>query len=303
MKANLGLHFWLTEWNWSPSILIGLALIIAGYFYATGPLREKYHLADAVRRGQVVAFMLGMLVIFLALVSPLDELGDEYLFSAHMLQHLLITVVGPPLLLLGTPGWLIAPLLRNRTILRIGKFLTYPAIAFFLYNADFWLWHAPPLYNATLADESLHILEHMTFIVFAVINWWPILSPVEEGLPRLSIGGQILYIFLNGMPAVALGAGLTFLPALYAPYIQQPIRAWGLSPAVDQQLGGLIMWVPVNIAYIIIVSILFIRWMQAQDAKQQREEAELYAQEDAMEDDEMDEQDADMEASEHVSPN
>ena len=274
MEANLDLHFWLTQWNPAPSIYIGVTLLIALYLYAVGPLRKKYQLADVVKRSQVIFFIVGMLVMFVALASPLDELGDEYLFSAHMVQHLLITLVAPPLLLLGTPGWLLQPLLRNRVLLNIGKVLTHPFVAFFLFNINFWLWHAPPLYNETLANENVHIFEHMLFIVTAVIYWWPILSPVEE-LPRLSLGGQVLYLFLSGMPSVALGAGLTFIPPLYSPYIQQPIRAWGISPATDQQLGGLIMWVPVNIIVIVIVSILFIRWMQAQDEKQRLQEAQI----------------------------
>ena len=274
MEANLDLHFWLTQWNQAPSIYIGIALLIALYLYAVGPLRRKYHLADSVKRSQVILFVSGMLVMFLALASPLDELGDEYLFSAHMVQHLLITLVAPPLLLLGTPGWLLSPLLRNRTLFNIGKILTYPLVAFFLFNVDFWLWHAPPLYNATLSNENLHIFEHLLFIFTATLYWWPVLSPAEE-LPRLSIGGQVLYLFLSGMPSVALGAGLTFVQPLYAPYIQQPVRAWGLSPITDQQLGGLIMWVPVNIIFIIVVSVLFIRWMQIQDEKQRLQEAQM----------------------------
>ena len=223
--------------------------------------------------------MVRLLVIsqrkFLALVSPLDELGDSYLFSAHMVQHLFLTIIGPPLLLLGTPAWLVKPLLHQRTAFLIARGLTFPAVAFFLYNADFWLWHAPPLYNATLENQSIHILEHLTFIVFGVLTWWPIFSPLEEGLPRLSLGGQILYLFFSGMPAVALGAGLTFSSPLYAPYIAAP-RIWGISAATDQQLGGLIMWIPGGILYIIIMSILFIRWMQKQEAKQLQEEAEEY---------------------------
>ena len=279
MEANLDLHFWLTQWNTAPSIYIGIALIIALYLYAVGSLRKKYQLADSVKRGQVVLFVVGMLVMFLALASPLDELGDEYLFSAHMVQHLLITLVAPPLILLGTPGWLLQPLLQKRTVLSIGKVLTHPFVAFFLFNVDFWLWHAPPLYNATLSNENLHIFEHLLFIVTATIYWWPVLSPVKE-LPRLSLGGQVLYLFLSGMPSVALGAGLTFTQPLYSPYIQQPIRAWGISPATDQQLGGLIMWVPVNIIVIVIVSVLFIRWMQMQDEKQRLQEAQMYDEED-----------------------
>jgi len=285
MKTDFGLNFWLTQWNLAPSIIIGTALIIGLYLYGVGPLRRKYALADTVNRSQVITFLIGVLIIFLALVSPLDALGDDYLFSAHMIQHLLITVAGPPLMLLGTPGWLLRPLLHNRITFHIVRIVTLPVVAFFLYNADFWLWHAPPLYNATLSNDSIHILEHITFIVFALINWWPIFSPVEE-LPRLPVGGQILYIFLNGMPSVALGAGLTFLQPLYTPYIEQPVRAWGLSPATDQQLGGLVMWVPVSIIYIVIASILFIRWMQEQDARQRVQEASMYMDEVEGEEDE-----------------
>src|SRR5204863_2618104 len=123
---------------------------------------------------------------------------------------------------------------------------------------------------------SIHILEHLTFIVFGVITWWPIFSPLEEGLPCLSFGGQILYLFFSGMPSVALGAGLTFSSPLYAPYLAAP-RIWGISAATDQQLGGLIMWVPVSIFYIVIMSVLFIRWMLQQEAKQQALEAETYS--------------------------
>jgi cytochrome c oxidase assembly factor CtaG len=277
--ADIGLDFWLTQWTWEPSILIGTALITGLYLYAIGPLRKRYYPAEQVKTGQTISFLLGMLMMFLALVSPLDELGDSYLFSAHMVQHLFLTIVGPPLLLLGTPEWFVKPLLRNKVVFKIAKMLTYPAVAFVLYNADFWLWHAPPLYNATLENQNIHILEHLTFIVFGVLYWWPIFSPSKD-LPRLSIGGQILYLFLSGMPSVLLGAGLTFSPPLYAPYLAAP-RVWGISAATDQQLGGLIMWVPVSIGYIVIMSVLFIRWMQQQEAKQLAQEAEAYKKQEA----------------------
>ena len=182
-------------------------------------------------------------------------------------------------MIIGLPAWLVQPLLRNRAILRVGRFFTYPGVAFTLYNVNFWLWHAPSLYNLTLYNEFLHIFEHMTFIGLGILYWWPVFSPLKEGWPRLSMAGQILYIFLGGMPTVLLGAGLTFTGPLYAPYIHAP-RVWGLSPVTDQQLGGLIMWVPANLAYIVVAGILFIRWMTAQEARQREEEADLYAQDD-----------------------
>ncbi|MGH2497996.1 MAG: cytochrome c oxidase assembly protein [Ktedonobacteraceae bacterium] len=276
--ANIGLNFWLTEWNWDPSIVIGAALIVGLYLYAIGPLRKRHHFEPA-SKGQIWAFLLGVGLMFLSLVSPLDELGDSYLFSAHMVQHLFLTIVGPPLLLIGIPEWFIRPIVRNKALFAIMRFLTYPAVAFVLFNADFFLWHAPLLYNATLENQNIHILEHLTFIIFGLLNWWPIFSPSKD-LPRLSIGGQILYLFLSGMPVVLLGAGLTFASPLYAPYIAAP-RVWGISAATDQQLGGLIMWVPGNIIYIIIMSALFLRWMQKKDKEQAAQERELYEADDA----------------------
>jgi cytochrome c oxidase assembly factor CtaG len=267
------LHFWLTGWNWQPSIVGGTILIIVLYLYAVGPLRQRFHLGDEVSPGRAIAFLLGVNLMFLSLFSALDELGDRYLFSAHMLQHLILTMIGPPLVLLGIPGWLIAPLLGHRAVLRLSRVLTHPFVAFTLFNADLWLWHAPPLYDATLFNQNLHILEHLSFIFFGLLYWWPMFSPVKEGLPRLSIGGQVLYLFFGSMPMVLLGAGLTFAPPLYAPYLYAP-RVWGLSPAVDQQLGGLLMWVPVSLYMIVIMSILFIRWMQQQE--RETHEAELW---------------------------
>ena len=276
--ANLGLNFWLTQWNWEPSIIIGTAILIGLYLYAIGPFAER-HGFERVSRGKALAFLLGIDIIFLSLVSPLDKLGDTYLFSAHMVQHLLLTIVGPPLMLIGTPEWFLRPIVRNRTLFSIARFLTYPAVAFVLFNTDFFLWHAPAFYDATLINSTLHVFEHLTFIATSVLFWWPLLSPSRD-LPRLSLGGQVLYLFLGGMPSVLLGAGLTFAPPLYAPYIAAP-RAWGISAATDQQLGGLIMWVPVNLGYIVVMSIFFLRWMQRNEKEQAAKEREMWEQEDA----------------------
>jgi cytochrome c oxidase assembly factor CtaG len=268
----MNIPFWLTQWDWSPSILIGTALVIGLYVYAVEPLRKKYHLADEVKISQAVAFLLGVGIIFFALFSPIDYIGDHYLFSVHMVQHLLLSLVGPALMVIGTPAWLIKPLLRHPVFLKTAKIITWPYVAFTLLNADLFIWHAPALYDLTLANESVHLLEHLTYIVFGVIFWWPVFSPLEEGLPRLNIGGSILYLFFAGMPMTLLGAGLTFVPPLYAPYINAP-RLWGLSAATDQQLGGLIMWIPIDLMYIVMMSGLFIRWLQKQEEKQRAEEA------------------------------
>src|SRR6266568_7536083 len=128
--VEIGLDFWLTQWNLEPSILIGTILITGLYLYAIGPLRKRHFPNQQVVTGQTIAFLSGTLIMFLALVSPLDELGDSYLFSAHMVQHLCLTILVPPLLLLGTPGWLVEPLLRKAMIFRIARVLTFPVVAF-----------------------------------------------------------------------------------------------------------------------------------------------------------------------------
>jgi len=135
--VDIGLDFWLTQWNLEPSIIIGTALITGLYLYAIGPVRKRHYSNEQIQTGQTISFLSGVLIMFLALVSPLDELGDSYLFSAHMVQHLFLTIIGPPLLLLGTPEWLVKQALRNKLIFNILKVLSYPAVAFVLYNVDF----------------------------------------------------------------------------------------------------------------------------------------------------------------------
>lgn len=270
MAAQRDLLFWATRWNLAPSLLIGTLLVVGLYLYAVGPYHRRFYPDLPIRGGQTGAFLLGSALILLALISPLDELGDDYLFSAHMVQHLCLTTFGPPLLLVGTPAWMLERCLGRRPLFLALKGLTLAPVAFLLYNADFLIWHIPTFYNATLENESIHICEHLTFLLFGLLSWWPILSP-SPMLPRLWPGGQILYIFLMGMPAVLLGAGLTFAQPLYTPYLTAPLL-WGISHALDQQLGGLIMWVPINLFYIVIMSALFLRWMQRQEARQRASE-------------------------------
>jgi len=255
----------LLAWNLDPVLVLGVALLAAAYFYGIGPLRRRYRLGPPVDERRVAAFLAGTITLAVALISPLDALGDRYLFSAHMVQHMLLVVVCPPLWLLGTPGWLLAPLLRRRTVLLIGRALTNPFVAFFLLNVTLYVWHVPPLYDATLADEGLHIFEHLTFLAAGVLFWWPLLGPVPDLLPRISRPLGVLYLFLACQPMVLLGALLTFASVpFYQPYVAAP-RLFGLSPLTDQQLGGLIMWLPTNIPYLIGLSVLFFQWVAERD--------------------------------------
>ncbi len=266
-------NLWLA-WTLDPTLLIGLALIIGAYFYAIGPARRRWGLGEPVNRARVVYFVAGWATLALALVSPLDTLGDDYLFSAHMIQHMLIAVVAPPLLLLGIPEWLANLLLRNKGVRTAVRWLALPIVAFGVFQADIWLWHAPALYDLTLANDTVHIVEHLSFVIFGIFFWLPVLSPTPL-IPRMSRGLAILYLFIGCQPMVALGALLTFAAApLYTPYIAAP-RVWGLSPLSDQQLGGLIMWLPTNIPYLIALSAMFFLWVGEQDRAERRAAGEF----------------------------
>ena len=120
-----------------------------------------------------------------------------------MIQHMLLVVVAPPLWLLGTPGWLLAPIFRRAPVRRITRIITNPIVAFLLLNVTLYIWHLPPLYDAALTNEALHIVEHLMYITLGVLFWWVVLSPVEEA-PRVSRGVAIIYLFLACQPMVLL---------------------------------------------------------------------------------------------------
>lgn len=247
----------LTEWRWEPSVLIGIALFTAAYLYLVGPVREKYHLGPAVTRAQVTYFVLSTAVLIVALLSPLDYIGDRYLFSAHMVQHLLLAAVWPPLLLLATPSW-VARAIFQLPGHSIAAFLVYPAFAILLFNVDIYIWHLPILYDQTLSSEGIHILEHLTFMALGVLNWWPVLSP--EPSQRLSYPLQVLYLVLDGMLMMIPGIVFTFAPSSFYPPYEAAPRLWGLSSGADQQFGGLIMWYPGDLPYAVLLVVAFYRW-------------------------------------------
>lgn len=250
----------LTTWSMEPSIWIGIAIIVAVYFLASGLWRSRFENSQPVACGQAIWFLLGIFILLFALVSPLDDLSDEYLFTAHMVQHILLTLVAPPLLLIGTPGWMLRPLLRYDRVRRVARVLTMPLVAFALFNLDFMIWHVPALYEATLENQSIHIVEHLLFIGTAILNWWPMLSPLEE-LPRLPYPGQILYLFLDAVPSTILGAIFVFATEVMYPAYAAAPRIFGISALDDQLFAGLMMAMPGAMIYLAALSIVFFLWI------------------------------------------
>ncbi len=260
------------QWTWEPSVIIGIALMVSIYLYLVSPFHRRRSHDSPVGAWRISSFLLGSGVLFLSLVSPLDVLSDEYLFSAHMVQHILLAMIAPLLLLLGTPGWLLQPLVKPQVVLRVARVLTDPVPAFLIFNFNFWLWHLPTLYDQAVGDERIHIFQHLTFIATGVLNWWPIFSPLRE-LPRFSHLRQLLYMAANCQPNVILGAILFFSRGtLYQAYVDAP-RVFDISTHADQQIGGLIMWIPGNAIYMLVFSIVFLQWLQREEPAQRQSSA------------------------------
>jgi putative membrane protein len=242
------------------SVLVGLVALQAGYLLSTR--------GRAVPVGRQAAFLGGVLTMALALLSPLDDLSDHYLFTAHMLQHLLLILVVAPLLLLGIPDWLFRDLLRRTRLTPVARVARHPLIAFGLFNLIFAVAHVPALYELALASEPVHAAEHLVFLATAVVMWLPVLSPLPElRYPPL---GQVLYLFLQTLPSGLVGALLAASgTAVYATYVLAP-RVSPLSAQEDQQLGGLIMWVGTGFYFLIASGIVFFAWAAREEAANRR---------------------------------
>lgn len=246
---------------WRPEAWLLCLLALAAVLYTTG-LAHLWRRAGAgrgIRPWQAASFAAGWMALAAALVTPLDALGTR-LFAAHMVQHELLMVVAAPLLVLGRPlaawTWALAPSQRRRIgaatrwrwLAAAWGGVTRPVTAWMLHAFALWAWHVPMLFEAALHQEAVHVLQHATFLGTALLFWWAVLG----GDPRSPRGGFALaYVFATMMHTGALGALLTFSQTVWYPTYQQAGGAFGLAPVEDQQLGGLIMWVPGGIAYVI----------------------------------------------------
>ncbi len=251
------------EWSLHPSVLAGVLLLGGLYFLGIGPARRKFSLGPPVPLWRPLCFVLGLLVMLISLNGPVHDLSDSYLFSIHMAQHLLLTMVLPPLLIAGTPGWLLEPALRRPIVRGVARVLTHPLFAGAFFSVTLLVWHTVGAYDLMMRSHEVHITTHIMFMVAAVLLWWPVTSSVAS-LPALPPPAGMLYLFLVQLPMQLLGAILTFADnPLYLWYTTAP-RTWGLSPLDDQKLGGLLMWVPGNLWIWGAMSVLFFRWARTE---------------------------------------
>jgi putative membrane protein len=256
-------------WLSDPGLCVALILAAGIYVFGLRRLRRATNAPRKLRRA-AWCYAAGWVALAVALVSPLHEWG-EMLFFAHMAQHELLMLVAPPLLILGEPGLVFLWALSRSAASRVGRWskskpmheiwraLTLPAVAWMIHAIALWVWHVPALFEATLKNEWVHHAQHLSFFLSALLFWQAIL----RGARRVfGYGAGVLYLFTTAVHSGALGALITFAGRVWYPHYLLTSAAAGFSPLEDQQLGGLIMWIPAGFVYVAAALLMFGRWLQ-----------------------------------------
>jgi putative membrane protein len=268
------LHDLWRTWGWEPGTLIGLAL--AAWLYSAGLWRlwRASGVGHGIRRGEAWCYLGGWITLFIALVSPIHPLG-QVLFSAHMTQHELLMLIAAPLLVLGRPLIAFLHALPPRVAASLGRlsntkpwrsvwgFISAPLIAWLIAAIVLWGWHAPALFQATLHSEWVHAAQHLSFLLTALLFWWAIIHG-QRGVTNYGAG--VLYLFTTAIHSGLLGALITFARTVWYPDYDHT-QSWGLSPLEDQQIGGLIMWVPACTVYIVAGLAMLASWLRQSEAR------------------------------------
>jgi putative membrane protein len=226
---------------------------------------------EPIQKARAAAFMAGLAAVVLALNGPLHDLAERGLFSAHMIQHLILTLVTPPLLLAGTPTFMadavLGPLLARRAARATIRALAGPLAALGVWTIALSVWHLPGPYGAALRSHPLHFVQHATLVGAALIAWWPIASPSLR-LPALPPAAQLLYLFAFGMPMTVVAAMITGGERVLYPIDGDVTRLIALTPLEDQRLGGILMWVPAGVVPLVAFTAVFFRWAAAESDDQ-----------------------------------
>jgi putative membrane protein len=265
------------EWLADPAVLAPIGLLVVLYvrrFRAvrregggpgSGPVRGAGFL-------QAAAFTGAILALLAALITPLDGLGEDYLFSAHMLQHVLLGDIAPLLLLLSLSRVIMRPLTRRLAAVEraLGP-LAHPATGLVVWLVVMYAWHVPALYDAAAESAPLHALEHATFFVAGVAVWWPLIQPVPMRR-RLEGMWPLAYIGVAKFGLAALGLYLTWSPDALYPHYEQAPRIWGLSAVEDQNVGGAIMMVEQSLTFVLVLVAVFVGMLTRSEADERRRE-------------------------------
>lgn len=263
---------------WIGTVTAGVAYLVAARRVNRGQPRAP------IPAWRQVAWLSGLAVILLALVSAIDVYAGD-LLSVHMVQHLLLALVAPPLLALGAPVTLLLraarPGVRRRVILpvlhsRVVRVVASPLVAWSLFTAAMFATHFSPLYDAALENPGLHVAEHAVFLVTGMLFWWPIVA--SDPIPhRLGYPARVAYVVFQMPVNAAVGLAIYFAPAVLYPHYASLERAWGPTAQIDQQVGGLIMWGVGDVILLLTVPLIVAAWMRADARRSRRDDARRIA--------------------------
>ncbi len=257
------------SWSFAPVVLLALT----GYALVYGMRWRRARAEGGARAagwGRAALWATGIAALFVALVSPIDVLGQQFA-TFHMVQHLLIADVAAICLTLGLTKWILRPGTRwiHRVERAAGPF-GHPVFGVVAYVGAMWLWHIPALYDAALEHSTVHVLEHLSFAVAGLLYWWHLLSPIRSRM-RLPGMGPILYMASTKILVGFLGILLAFSPEVLYAYAWSGTK-WGLTPLDDQHVAGLVMALEQSIVMGIALAYLFIRMLAESEAEDQRAE-------------------------------
>ena len=253
-------------WVFEPSIIVGLIGLAVLYGYLIYLARKDGYWGKEINRNHVIFFSLGLLTLIITLLSPLDSLSDEALFSAHMVQHMLLMLIAPALIVAGLPNRWLKAIYDLPIVGRVASIVTHPLVALLIFNLSLWLWHTPALYEGALRDNNIHIIEHLTFMATSTLMWLPVLHAVP---PKSQMGylAKIGYLFASMISTSILAALFTFAETVIFTFYGNTPLAFGLTPLADQQLAGGIMWVPGSGIFMLAMSITFFAWLRNEERK------------------------------------
>ena len=265
-------------WNWDLWLLLGLVLTVSLYTRAVMALWRRAGVGRGIGWGQIALFSLGLLTLVIALISPLDALSTA-LFSAHMAQHLLLLYVAPLLLVLGAPPFLLLwtmPHRWRRPVMRwwqpsiwhrLWGWLLHPMAVWALFGLTLWLWHIPVFYQAAVVNQAIHMLEHSAFFGTALLFCWLLIDGRQAHTKTGANDGLILLvIFTTALHSGLLGALLTFATTPLYPVYRFGVAQWGLTLLADQQIAGVLMWIPAGFFYLGAMLVLVARRLRSLEA-------------------------------------
>ena len=258
------LELFTSHWNFSLTTLV-IGLVMVTFHYVTNGYRFK--------RGSRV-YLSGVFLYLLVSFSPLEFLGHMYLFSAHMIVHIMLLLIIPPMLVSGTDTEFLKRLISKSRVQRIGNVLLNPVVTWILGVGSMWFWHIPAMFEAMKHSQLLMIVHVISLLVIGLIFIWPVFTPVKwHKLEPLQCA---LYLFTACVGCTVLGILITFLPAgVFTVYMMghDPSvlslvqNSWGITPEIDQQMGGLIMWIPACFVYLTNIMIMLGKWYRSADAE------------------------------------